>query len=553
MIPGVLPLHPIRGGYIAVFGLTALVCFGVIPRALARIKDGETRAGLTALLALSGLWATFHVGRLVVPLQLKITFYILGLTAGLGTVGAWLHFCSAYSGASYHRDSRIRAAAVAVYLAILAVKLTSPLHGLYFSTALVSAPFPHLEIRLGTLHWIVTGLAYALTAIGFYMLFDLFRESNYATSRLAGLVGLAALPVLFDLVGYASPGAIITLNYEPIGVGLFAIGVLYFADGSFLAVRRFGREQLFDEISERVVVLDADGVVRDVNARAERAFPALEGAVGRTLTEAAPDLAAHLPVTEPEILSFGETDAPQYCLLSTRDLTAGRTPIGRALLFTDVTEVERQRRTVEQHQQQFDAFAEAITHELRNTLTIVQGHLDLAATQIDRDADSEVAETIATVTRTTDRMADIVADLATMAQFGRPVETTSNVAVAPVARRAWDSLEPVQGDLLTDDIGRIEAHEVRLERLFRNLFEFAIGNGATRVEVAQTDERLVVTDDGKPIAETDIEAAFEYGAPVPSAESGMLLPVVRTLAEAHGWTVTIDTDYEDGVQVVIDL
>jgi hypothetical protein len=32
----------------------------------------------------------------------------------------------------------------------------------------------------------------------------------------------------------------------------------------------------------------------------------------------------------------------------------------------------------------------------------------------------------------------------------------------------------------------------------------------------------------------------------------MLLPVVRTLAEAHGWGVDIDTDRDDGVRFVID-
>lgn len=42
-----------------------------------------------------------------------------------------------------------------------------------------------------------------------------------------------------------------------------------------------------------------------------------------------------------------------------------------------------------------------------------------------------------------------------------------------------------------------------------------------------------------------------YGQAVPDAESGMLLPVVRTLVEAHGWTVTIDTTCQEGVRVRI--
>lgn len=551
---GMLGFHPIQIGYILVFGFTALLCFAVIPRALSRIQDKDTRVGLVSLLALSGLWATFHVGRLAISFQpLKLTFYILGLTVGLATVGAWLYFCSAYAGEPYHRERRFRALALVIFLAIVGIKFTSPIHGLYYSTTLGTTPFLHLDIQLKPFHWIVTGFSYALSAIGFYMLFDLFRESNYATKRLGGLVGLAALPVLFDLVGYISPGVIIKLNYEPIGVGLFALGVLYVADGSFLAARRFGREQLLDEIDEAVVVVDPKGTIRDVNERAKRTFPTLDGAIGAPLAATAPALEAHLQAGDSKIVTFDESDRAEHYLFSTKELTVGQTHIGRALLFTDITEVERQRRAVEQHQQQFDEFAEAITHELRNTLGIVQGHLELAATQIDREADSEVAETIDTVVTTADRMVGIVTDLATMAEFGRPVETTSKVDVAPVAWRAWDSLAPSESELVISEPGAIEAHDIRLERLFRNLFTFAVGNGATQVHLTTTDRGLVVTDDGAPIAEHDTEAAFKYGSPVPSAESGMLLPVVRTLAEAHGWTVTIDTTYEAGVRVVIEV
>lgn len=79
-----------------------------------------------------------------------------------------------------------------------------------------------------------------------------------------------------------------------------------------------------------------------------------------------------------------------------------------------------------------------------------------------------------------------------------------------------------------------------------------IRNGATDIEITQTDETLIVTDDGPPIPPRDAERAFEYGQAVPDAESGMLLPVVRTLAAAQGWRVEIDPEYDDGVRFTID-
>jgi signal transduction histidine kinase len=61
----------------------------------------------------------------------------------------------------------------------------------------------------------------------------------------------------------------------------------------------------------------------------------------------------------------------------------------------------------------------------------------------------------------------------------------------------------------------------------------------------------VVEDDGRPLSDTNIDRAFAYGQAVPDAESGLLLPVVRTLAEAHGWTVAVDSEYDTGVRFVI--
>ncbi|MFB6218158.1 MAG: histidine kinase, partial [Halobacteriaceae archaeon] len=110
-------MHPIRLGYVVVFSLTAVACFAAISRSRGRIEDPETRWGLNSLLATSGLWAAFHVGRILAPSpDLKLTFYVLGLTAGLATVGAWLYFCSAYAGESYHRQPLFRRLALGLYL-----------------------------------------------------------------------------------------------------------------------------------------------------------------------------------------------------------------------------------------------------------------------------------------------------------------------------------------------------------------------------------------------------------------------------------------------------
>lgn len=535
--------------YILLFASTAVVCLSVIPRARSRLQDPDTQWGLITLLGFSGSWAAFHVGRLIAPTRaLKVTFYVLGLIVGLATVGSWLYFCSAYANESYHRQPFFRRTALAVYVGIITLKLTSPVHGLYFTTAFVETPFPHLNIQFGVAHWIVTGFAYALSAVGFYILYNLFQDSTHATRRLGLLVGLAGLPVVFDLIGYTTD-SILMFNYEPIGVALFALGVLYIADGTFLAVRAFGREQLIDELDEAIVLLDTDGIIHDVNAAAMQLFPALSNGIGEPLKTVAPDVAGYLDRGS-EPVTIGEGEASKHYLLSTPQLTVGQTTVGQAIVFNDVTQIERQRRQIQQQKSQLDDFSEAITHELRNTLNILEGHLDLARTH-SRNGDSlAVTESLETAGRMTDRMKRLISDLATLAQFGHPAEERSAVDTEEVAARALATVDGAENEI-NIEAGTIQANDIRLELLFEKLFEFMLLHGGTRIDVQQTDTGFTVSSDCESIETEYIEAAFAYGQAEPNAETGMLLPVARTLAETHGWMIDIDSDYHRGTRIVI--
>ncbi|QSG02882.1 histidine kinase N-terminal 7TM domain-containing protein [Natranaeroarchaeum sulfidigenes] len=535
--------------HLVLFGLTALACFGMVVRVRTQIDDPDVQWGLASLLALCGFWSAFSLGRLSVPLpELKLTFYMLGLIVGLSTVGAWLYFCSAFTGRTYHQESIYRWTAFSLFLIIVAVKVTSPIHGLYFTTS--SPTSTELVIELGTVHWVVAGFAYALSAIGFYMLFDLFKESNYVTTKLSVLVGLAGVSGVFTVYAYLNP-TISTVSYEPVGVALFALGVLNFADGTFLAVQRFGREQLIDELNEAIIILDSDGIIQDVNDPARRLFPSLSDAIGKSVATEVPELTEYLSVESPQVITVSRSNVEKHYLLSTQTLTAGETIIGRTVVCTDITELERQRGEIKRHRNQRNEFAEAITHELRNAINVTNGHLELVQTHLNSEEDSQTANSLNIAVSMTDRMEQIVCNLAMIAEYGQPVEETLSVDLGTIAQEGWEMTSSSNEFLQVPTSEMVEADPTRLKKLFETLFTFCLSNGATEVKIEVMDGTIVVTDNGKPLTETDAERAFAYGEAVPDAKSGMQLPVVRTLADAHGWNVTIETAYQGGVRIRI--
>jgi signal transduction histidine kinase len=529
--------------YVAAYGGATLVCAAALIRAR-RIEDAETRRGLVALLCGSGGWAAWELGFLIAPTPtLQYASYVVSLVVGLTTVGAWLYFCSAYTHRSFHTDPIYRRAAVGVYLAIVAVKLTNPLHGLYFTTEFVTEPFPHMTVMHGTVHWIVTGLSYALVAVGFFMLYELFLEADFDTRPLGVVVAVTGLPVLLDILGFAS-AALIDINYEPLGVAVFAVGVLYVFEEEFLAV------QLTDGVDDAVVYLDDSGRIRQFNEQARALFPALSGATGASFAATLPEAAARLDGEE-SILDRTRDGEIRHYLVSDTAFTLGQTDIGRLVVFTDVTDTERQRRELDRQNEQLEGFAAAIRHELLNTLQIVSGRVTIAGEALE-DGDVQTArKSLRTASRTADRMSGIVDDLAELARHGQTLEDTDCVDLNEVVERAWASVDTGDVSLDVDADGRVDADGGRLHGLFESAFTFAVHNGASTVEVALTDDAFTITDDGAPVGDDEPEDYFQYGVSVPDAEAGMLLPNLRMLARTHGWEATIDTGYADGLRIVV--
>ena len=528
--------NPAFLAYVLAFGAAAVAAFASAGRAR-RIDDPDTRRGLTTLLVASGAWAGAHVGFIAAPAEwIAVAFYEAGLIVGLAAVGPWLYFCSAYTGRTLHRNPTYRRVAVAVFLVIVGMKVTNPVHHLYFTTEFVTTPFPHTTVHNGVLHWLVMGLSYALSFVGFFMLFELFSGVSYRSRSLAVLVLVSGAPLVLDLAGHVRP-EILDITYEPIGVAALAVGVL------FVYLERFRTVRVAGERDVPVIVLDEDDAIHEYNESARELFPEalVPDALGTPLDATVPRIADRLD-SETPIFSIEDGDGTRYYRVSTTPFTAGRSRLGRLVTLVDVTEREQYRRELERQNERLEQFANTVSHDLRNPLTVAKGQLEIVRAADDREELVEVSEAL-------DRMETLVEDLLVLARQGQPIDETVPTSLDAVAGSAWSMVDAREATLDVEDDVRILAAPDRLQQLFENLFRNAVEHGGADVRVSVgplgDGTGFYVVDDGAGIPEEERDHVLESGYTTNEDGTGFGLAIVADIADAHGWDVAV-TESEAG-------
>jgi signal transduction histidine kinase len=500
------------------------------------IPDPDVRRGLAGLLATSGGWASAHVGYLLGPTPLiQELFYLVGLVVGIAAVGPWLYFCAAYTGRSLHHRTSVQRVAVLGFLAIVAVKLTNPVHGLYYSTSVVDDPFPHLLISHEPLHWAVMGLAYALASIGFFMLFELFLSVDSDVTSLVVLVCVTGLPVAFDVAGFASD-FLLEITYSPLGVGLFAVGVM------FVYLEPFQTVKLTANQDDPVIILSDDNAIRDYNRAAAELYPNLEGARGQPLETVLPAVGAHLNDSG-SVLEVVVDEHTRYYRLTVTPFSADSTRLGSVTSLTDVTERESYRRELERQNERLEQFASVVSHDLRNPLNVASLR---AETALDTHEDDE---NLTAIREALDRMEELIDDLLTLARQGEPIEETEPVSLSNIATQSWRMVDTGESKLVVDRDRTFLADPDRLQQLFENLFRNALDHGGSNLTVTvgrlDDDAGFFVADDGDGIPTDERENVFESGYTTEQDGTGFGLAIVSEIVDAHQWAITV-TEGENG-------
>jgi PAS domain S-box-containing protein len=220
--------------------------------------------------------------------------------------------------------------------------------------------------------------------------------------------------------------------------------------------------------------------------------------------------------------------------------------VGTVAIIADITEQKARQRRLERQNERLDEFASLVSHDLRNPLQVATGHLQLA-----RAADGDVTTHIDDAEAALERMAELIDDTLTLARQGRDIGETEPVPVGRLAERAWANVATEVGRLATADPPVVDCDPDRAVELLENLFSNAITHGGgteadpVTVTVGALADGFYVADDGTGIAENEAEKVFESGFTTAEDGTGFGLDIVQTIADAHGWRLTV-TESESG-------
>jgi signal transduction histidine kinase len=200
--------------------------------------------------------------------------------------------------------------------------------------------------------------------------------------------------------------------------------------------------------------------------------------------------------------------------------------------------------------ERLEKFATIVSHDLQNPLNVAERWLEMVSEECDSEAIHHVVDSH-------DRMRAIVDDLLLLARAGRTVD----VDVAAVAADAWSQVETATATLTVDVDAEIAGDRSRIQQLFENPFRNSVEHGPAAprsdargdsVEHGSTDDTpalsitvgplpdgFYVEDDGAGIPESDRGHVLEFGYTTTEDGTGIGLGIVKDIATAHGWQVTV--------------
>src|SRR5574341_55445 len=340
--------------YIVLLTASAAISLALVVVTL-RVKPPAGRS-FALLQTGTALWSILHAIELASPrLETKIVVINLLYVAVSATVIGWVMFTLSHSGYREWLTRRRLIALSAPLILYLPVIWTNEQHHLYGRFLLdESGPYPGTLFEGGPLFWPYVGYAYTLLTIGLILRFrSLARFPQLYRGQIAALILGGLIPFVGSILNVAQvTPRLLHADITPLSFNISSLLYSYVVlRGRLFSLLPIARDVVIENLSDALMVLDAEDRILDINAAAPRLLGRPDSAViGRTVAEALPNRLAlieryrNVPEAQAEIV-LDNLDGPgtvRFYELRIQPIQ-GRdgAMLGRTVLLHDMTQRKR--------------------------------------------------------------------------------------------------------------------------------------------------------------------------------------------------------------------
>ncbi|MFC6975264.1 histidine kinase N-terminal 7TM domain-containing protein [Halomicroarcula sp. GCM10025709] len=575
------------------FGATGLVLVAAYVGAKHRQAPG-TRAFVVFMLFVA-IWAgSYGTQLLFSSLERQLFWDSVQYFGGLLTPVAFGVFVLSYVGSADRLTPARLGAGVALPLAVSVAVWIPGLRWLVRRDATIETVggVAVAHITHGPLFQAAVGYSYLVILGGLGLLvLTTFRTRQLYQQQTALVTAAAVVPFAGSVVTYVLDLTVV--DYTPVGLAVFGVSfAVALTRYRLLDVYPVPRNRIIRHLDSGIVVTDTTGRVLDSNPAAARMLDVTDP-VGRDLatldSAAAAEMAEMAPGATRVIAMEGDDERYFECDKSLLT-TSGGFDETELYILSEVTDRYHSRQTLEERNERLDSFAQVLSHDLRNPLSVATGATELARDEPDPEHFTRVQDAH-------ERMDEIIENMLTLARSGQSIEERERVGLRAVTEDAWSLVSTRNGTLVVDETTPIDADPQRLQQLFENLFRNSVEHGSTgsrpgaddsvehgstsnrtesddsvehgstgsrpgaddsvehdggvTVRVGPTESGFYVADDGPGIPPDSREEIFTSGVSSTADGTGVGLAIVQTIVDAHGWSITVTESDAGGARFEI--
>jgi PAS domain S-box-containing protein len=206
----------------------------------------------------------------------------------------------------------------------------------------------------------------------------------------------------------------------------------------------------------------------------------------------------------------------------------------------DISERKETEEEIIQQKEELSEFAHLMAHDIRNSLSAIEGFVDLIEVKYDSTYVDTINKQLLYMRELLDRSIEL-------AEAGRVIEKSDDVDLNELFEDCANMIIPEGITFTHDNLPKIRADKKKLSQIVKNLFENAVQHGKpNKIEVlfkeTEKEAFIYIQNDGEKADPKIVQEAFEAIFSTKELKELHGLTIVNKLIEAHGWEICLEAE-----------